>query len=235
MPPVTYETWLDAGHLLFLDADLSATDKQDTLQSTLYFQLAASKKVDRLQHIEGWFDVYQNCLRSLGWSVLKEGHMNERYPGSLAFTLSDVLGALARRGLPFDVNGIAQAVRAGDSRLSRQGLDQFSRQSVGVLGDGEEPLRQVAALLGTAHSGARMNVLLVHFKTRQVVSDDITQATFKSCHIQGKVTASWLSARPDPWQFPDYRGEMIERLSARVTSELLRIDKPDTRAGKGGH
>jgi len=234
MSPGNYETWLDDGQLVCLDSTLPATDKQDILQSTLYFQLAASKKVNKLQHVERWFDAYQNCLRGLGWKVLREGQVQERYPHLLAFTLSDVVQALVRNGLPIELGDLQQVLPAGGSALTSLGLEHFFQHSFGVLNNSDGPLHQVAIFLSVARADACMHGLLIHFKTRQVVSGDITRAIFKCSSLQGEVAAVWLSARPDPWQFPDYQEVMTARLQARTTGELVRIDRPELRVGKGG-
>ncbi|WP_287809868.1 hypothetical protein [Pseudomonas sp.] len=216
------ETWLDAGQLLCIDAGLSDEDRQDVLLCSLYFQLAASKKIDKLEHAARWFEVYQGCLQNLGWQTVRSGQFAKAFPPGLAFTWQDILRGVVREGLPFDLKGVAQVFEPG------QGLDDPARSrmaahSIGVQGKGTKARHQVALLLASGHSGARMNLLLVHFQTRQVLTGDITQARFDSTALQGEVTAAWLSVRPDPFIFPEFREDMFDRLKGRADHHLLRI------------
>lgn len=218
-----HEIWLDGGQLLSLDGRLSAVDREDVLQSTLYFQLAASKKVDKLQHIQEWFEVYQQCLRAFGWRMHGDGELHERYPGSISFTLMDLLSALVRNGLPFALAGLTDLGRPQDRQLAATHARQFFEQSYAVLEPGERPLHQVAMLLGTASAGAQMNVLLIHFQTHQVLTGDLSQARFKSRELHGTITASWLGARPDPLLFSEFKPVILERLKARAGQLILPI------------
>lgn len=224
MPIIKDETWLDAGQLFQLDASLSAEDKRNVLLCSLYFQLAASRKADKLQDPDQWFEAYQGCLQALGWRVARSGQYRKQFSAGLTFTWPEILQGLVHEGMPLNLQGVAQVLQPGRG-LSEPASGRLAAHSVGRLGKGAKARQQVAVLMAVAHSSGSVDLLLVHFQTRQPIAQDITQARFDSSELQSEITASWLITRPDPLLFPEFREEIHERLKGRADHHLLRIDE----------
>jgi len=217
------ETWLNAGQLLCLDSAMAPKDKQDVLLSTLYFQLAASAKVNKPEHITEWFDVYQACLQAFGWRTLRSRQSCDHFPGSLVLTWPDILQTLMPDGVPGPLEAITQVFQPGRG-LAEPARSQFAGQSVSENGSA---LYQVAVLVGVGHLSAHLDMLLVHFQTRQPITGDLTQATFDSSELEGGVMASWLTACPDGLIFPEYRDHIHQSLEGLAAQHVLRIDQVD--------
>jgi len=220
------EAWLNGGQLLCLDSGMSLEHKQDVLLSSLYGQLLASAKSDKLGEVAQWFESYKRALRKLGWDMPRALEFSDRFPGNLTITWPDILKVLSRNGVPFSLDALMSIFQPGNG-LVEPARSRFAKQTVSCLPDGSTPLCQVALLIGFGHSSPSMDVLLVHFRTRQPLAGDITQTVFESSQLEGQVHAIWMSACPDPWIYPDMREDVLDTLIGQTDQYWVRVDKGD--------
>lgn len=65
--------YVNAGDIVLFDPDVEALFRDDVLASTLYFQLAASRKFSKSSAYSQWRDTYLEAMGVFGWAFKARG------------------------------------------------------------------------------------------------------------------------------------------------------------------
>lgn len=98
-----------AGCLLFIPATCTQQDKEDALNSTLYMQLAASKKHSRFTEFAQWDDTFVRASIAFGWQLKGNVNLRQTPPDIGPRTLWDWIKADLPSFIPAEVLMSAQA------------------------------------------------------------------------------------------------------------------------------
>ena len=196
---------VNAGSLLFFPEALEADRQSDILNSMLYLQLAASKKHERFSDFESWKDLWLAAALRFGWALKASEHVSE----PLAAGAPNTVWSLAAQGLSVSVPGSAltstetfmrlasaqPAAQAAIKLLASQALrvEDFLADSNDQSGKAREGKSTFAFQLGFIAAGRTLDMALVHFQTRQALTDGFLFEQIDPGQIVGNIEVSAYS------------------------------------------
>lgn len=196
---------VNAGSLLFFPEALEADRQNDILNSMLYLQLAASKKHERFSDFESWKDLWLAAALRFGWALKASEHVSE----PLAAGAPNTVWSLAAQGLSVSVPGSAltstetfmrlasaqPAAQAAIKLLASQALrvEDFLADSNDQSGKAREGKSTFAFQLGFIAADRTLDMALVHFQTRQALTDGFLFEQIDPGQIFGNIEVSAYS------------------------------------------
>ncbi len=212
----TYEAWLDGRQLVCVEPGMAARQREVLLKSSLYFQLAATRQVEKSGAVHGWFDKYEQVMKAFGWRVMEKGSHHQR------LAVLDLRQLIASLHIMTGVCRLetVQALFACPARVPTQWL----RQSIQTRFMGDEPVHEVSLLLGSAHSRHRLDTVLIQFQLRHPSLPDLLNETFAGPAIVGEVSICWLCGEPDGLSFHQFKPVIYERLAKRDDGKPLFLE-----------
>lgn len=209
-----YEVWLASNQLVCVGQDVPTREKGALLNSSLFFQLAATKKV--AGGAQDWFAEYEKVMKAFGWSVV-EGGRHTYSPlvlnlGQLITSLDDITGRCRLEAV--------QALFACRGKVPGQWLQQatHTRHEAG------EVCHDISLLLGSAHSRYRLDTVQIQFTVRQSAVPDLLTQTFTAAAIIGRVSVRWLCGEPEGPVFQRFEPIINEQLAKRADRKPILID-----------
>ncbi|MGY4492171.1 hypothetical protein [Pseudomonas sp. TE3610] len=213
-----YEAWLDGGQLVCVESGMAAWQRDILLKSSLYFQFAATRQVEKSGAAPGWFDKYEQVMKAFGWRVLEKGSHHQRVAvldvGQLIASLHTMTGVCRL--------DTVQSLFASPAQVPQQWL----RQSLRTRMVGDQPIHEVNLLLGSAHSRHRLDTVLIRFELRHPSLPDLLKETFSGPGVVGEVSVCWLCGEPDGLSFHQFKPVILERLARRADGKPVRVDLP---------
>lgn len=227
--------YADAGHLVFFAENVSDSFKDDVLSSSLYFQLAASKKHSRFDDFNAWCSLYVEAMPRFGWVPTGQSSYRQLVNGEPSFTVwSQISNRLASR-VPADV-----VDEVGRFLVGQEAVEQVSAAAVlfrehavsvrsdtpeAVLSIEETSFSSIFSFVSCDHS---VISVFLSFKTTEPVGKNLLSQTFQSEKIAGSVAMEIISMEFREHHYRRVRQRLNTELGARKQNLVIRFDE-------GGH
>lgn len=210
------EGLVDAGSLVSFTSTLKGQQKSDVLNSTLFAQLAATKKHDRYKDTENWYKEFANVLNIVGWVL--QGFKFDQYRSSEdSFNISQITLELLSTLIGEDAT-LLKTVQATLKGLAKdsEGLTLFSSKS------SSENHGNFQILPCEVDKNGQINVAFIgaHFKASQV-SQDYLFVSYSTQDISLFKTAQIFTLDEDIYS--QVRDEIIAKLGKNAKENIHNI------------
>lgn len=202
-------TYLAAGNLMCFSDGVGETFKDDVLVSTLYTQLAASKKHSMVTEFETWRETCLRAMTAFGWIFTQREAQSDPSGTQEIFDLFSLIelyiGAVA---IP-----LQRQIKQMPSAVSSVVIDEVNSLSVVTL--------QVSFI----QAEPEMTSLWVQIKTRQAVCDNPFTQRFATDQIVGTVKRVCFSAELLDRHYALFREKLIAALGDKRQTLITRIEE----------
>ncbi|WP_122672340.1 hypothetical protein [Pseudomonas viridiflava] len=230
---------VNAGSLLFFSEERQADRQNDILDSMLYIQLAASKKHERFNDFEGWKELWLAAALRFGWALKASEHISEPL---VAGTLNTVWN-LAAQAFSASVSNSALTrvealMRLANTQLSAQpAIKLLASQAMHVEDSpavSPDPSCRARAgkstlafQLGFAAADNTLDIALVHFKTRQTLTDDFLFEPLDPGQICGNVEVTLYSMHLMAQVYAPFREVFHTALRKQDPALVMSVEEVD--------
>ncbi|MGV8918261.1 MAG: hypothetical protein ACOH2R_10765 [Pseudomonas sp.] len=184
---------VNAGSMLFFLDNTDQSERKDTLDSTLYSQLTASKEHSKFTELADWSNRYLAASLRFGWML----RSSESISQSVADQPLDTVWGWIRN--THSAAGLQAAVEEGEA-LARQSyrdhpdqhaISLFARQAIQCSADNES--RAVVIQLGFTGPMSTLILIRVSFTTRQFLTPTFLFDPVTPQDIVGNVDLTFYS------------------------------------------
>ncbi|WP_397450114.1 hypothetical protein [Pseudomonas sp. NA-150] len=217
--------------LFFLDAQ-SLHSKNDVVNSTLYAQLAASKKHSKFSAYDDWRERYLAASLRFGWMLKASESISQRMTGQASRTLWDWI----RDKLPAFVS--ATEIKLGEEAARQRYHDFPNQPAIGLLAQqvlqstiapvlNQPQAMTVALQLGLVGPGATLTLVQIKFVSHQRLTPGFLFEPLIPASIVGNVELSFYSMQLMDLAYSPFRETFetaLEGLRSNLVCPLQEVD-----------
>jgi hypothetical protein len=221
-----HHSYLNGGGLICFANSVTDSFRDDVLDATLYFQLAASKKHSKFSDAAAWRSRYFDAMTHFGCNILHREQLGSPVEDIDAW--SSIKGQLGKRVS-------ASLMARADQSLKSLALQPRGSVTRGVLSDHtleqaprdaySAPTTCVSMQLGFVQAEPVIDQLFVSFKTTQSMDDLAWTQPWVPERMVGNLEVAWVSAELDEGRFAQFREIFIENLAARRQQLIIGLDE----------
>lgn len=228
------ETYVVSGNLLVAAPSVTnATVVQDVVNSNLLCQLAADKKLtSRFIDPAAWLDMYRNSLGKVFWQITNSNTISYPVPPLIrSLTLMKILQATFFKTLDTNLvdcieEGIGLWLELPES--SAPALLYNSKTHAEFEVDEKVPpvpstISVINLQLSVVHSGSRLSICSIYFKTLESVEADLFNQKFAVKNILGNVSVSSFKAELIESNYSAIRQQIIDKLGETNIRENIML------------
>ena len=215
---LNYASYLCAGAVILVANELSASDRQDGLDSLLYAQTVASHKFADSADFQSWINASRMAMKTLGGTLFSEPSISFPAPAAGSFTLVD----LAQQAMSQLVSPAAgQALKAKLEVLSQRASVFPESALLHTLAVQKE--RWALFKFGVMSAGVRTGFGALSFEFDDSVVGNILNHRFSHEKVIGNVAIGGYKAMVEREDFDLSRATIISLLGARREQQIIKL------------
>ncbi|MEQ7919808.1 hypothetical protein ABQX22_11490 [Xanthomonas sp. WHRI 1810A] len=230
---------VNAGCMLFFAQGVAAQLKKDVLDSTLYTQLAATKKHDRFSATKQWKEVQLNAMTHFGWVMQSVETFNQPAPRGTPETvwgwMAQVLPLFMPAAAFAEARTVAHECYTADA--DQHGFDLFACQvsavaqsmvtEPAVVRSPPSPLAPdatpVVLQLGFLAPTATLYLVSLSFTRRQPLTSGFLFDPMDASDVLGNIELTFRALRLQDMVYSLYRRTIDEKLQDRRSSLVAHL------------
>jgi hypothetical protein len=209
------EGHVNAGCLLFMSAAFSDRHKRDIMDSTLYTQLAATKKHSRFDAPEHWRQTWLAALNTFGWTLRHHESLSlpatDVTPGTVWDWINSYLPSFIPRELVFESERLTK--RSISAHPGQPAVGMWGRQ----VSESSSPGDRLKVGLQFAVCGPTSGLCLIalSFKTSQRPSPDFLTDVLNPQALIGNIEITFYSVHLTELIYGQFREKISQALEGR--------------------
>ncbi|TVT82564.1 hypothetical protein [Pseudomonas sp. H3(2019)] len=229
-------TCVCAGNVLLFSGVMSAFERQNVLDSSLYTQVATSRKFPAMSDFDQWQGAWRVGVRLSGWMVSEDN--DETFPSfeQERFSVKELIeaglakhqGSQSERDITASLDAVSWSPLAMDllrvhtvgHGAVTQGTEEFHDA------DNHSPTDQttwVRVQAGVVSPGALLTQVTVCFETRETVDADFLRQAFSVHEVVGRVRVNCCVALLEEADHEPLREFFITRLGGLREEKILKL------------
>lgn len=214
-----YSLWINGGSLLFIAPEVTEAERIAVLDSLLFAQLRATKRVGpRFTQPEKWYRNYKDVLSSeAGWLLTQVRHASVSPKNTQALAPMSLLKLNLAECRPRSSSVLASCIKRFQEAHNLFGLDLLTQHAISP---GESKVAHVSVELVVVHPGLVLDLARISFDTSHAPGRRWLVDPLASGDLRANIQIEGLCAEPDHSIF-EVRAKSLVELMSRKRKELL--------------
>lgn len=239
MKRLNHSVYVVAGTILVFSPDTSESTRENILESTLFLQLAATRKFPEISDFAQWYKAYISHSHSLEWAHLSAWSQFSSVADSVGLRLDD----LVRTQLSSRLS--REQVEQIDLALSRITTMPLTAMAAMVLREhavecavSEETnvpdenaegstgpcLTRLRVQVGYVDGAGRLTGVWVYFQSAEVIQNNFLVQALVAKLVVGNIHVSGFVAELDDFDYESTRKRIIAALGGQRQGKIIKID-----------